>query len=129
MIIVKTFFTITFNNYNLYVTFFSAINLRNYVLFFTFYSELRHNLDTSGWYSIDINEKETTKFSFINLFHKLSSFFNNKSAVLPTALLLFLIYTQIMSQKPCLHTALSLLSYVCTSAMLLLCTNYLNFSS
>ena len=74
MIIVKTFFTITFNNYNLYVIFFSAINLRNYILFFTFYSELRHNLDTSGWYSIDINEKETTKFSFINLFHKLSSF-------------------------------------------------------
>lgn len=42
--------------------------------FFTFYSELRHNLVTSEWYSIDINEKETTKFSFINLFHKLSSF-------------------------------------------------------
>ena len=42
--------------------------------FFTFYSELRHNLVTSEWYSIDINEKEMTKFSFINLFHKLSSF-------------------------------------------------------
>ena len=42
--------------------------------FFTFYSELRHNLVTSEWYSIDINEKETTRFSFINLFHKLSSF-------------------------------------------------------
>ena len=73
MILVKTSFTITTHKLNLYASF-CMVTLRIYVLFFTFYSELRHNLDTSGWYSIDINEKETTKFSFINLFHKLSSF-------------------------------------------------------
>lgn len=78
MIIVKTFFLLLFIN-TIYIDFnihpLQQLHFHDDLCpFFTFYSELRHNLVTSEWYSIDINEKETTKFSFINLFHKLSSF-------------------------------------------------------